>query len=230
MSDQDWEKANNRNVHDLLRFNLVASIALSKNSTFLDIGSNRGDYIKVASSYCRPKDIHAFEPIPYMAKYLQVTFPGINVHQLAVSDSNKIAQFNIASLDELSGLSVRSNAELPSGTTFTSIETSVVSIDTYLKKIQNLDLVKIDVEGAEINVLKGMRDTLNKHRPFVFVEHGIHGPEHFGYGPKDFWEIVECLSYKILTVDGQEISSLELFIESFYNWPIWNYLLVPNWR
>jgi hypothetical protein len=125
---------------------------------------------------------------------------------------------------------MRSQTDLPSGTTFTSIKTKVATIDTYLSTIANLDLVKIDVEGAEINVLGGMKETLFRFQPFVFVEHGIHGPEHFGYGPEDFWDLVESLSYKILTVDGQEITTREALVDSFYNWPIWNYLLVSNQR
>jgi FkbM family methyltransferase len=230
MSDQDWEKANDRNVQDLFRFRLVAALALSTKSLYLDIGANRGDYIKVASNYCLAKNIHAFEPISYMAEYLEETFPKANIYQAAVSDTNGYAQFNIANLDELSGLSMRNQNELPSGTTFTSVETKIVSIDACMKHIKNLDLVKIDVEGAEINVLIGMRKTISKFRPIIFVEHGIHGPEHFGYGPNDFWEIVESLNYRILTVDGQEVSSCDVLVDSFFNWPIWNYLLVPNQR
>jgi FkbM family methyltransferase len=230
MTDREWAKANDRNVQDLFRFRLVASIALSRKSSFLDIGANRGEYIKVASQYCLEKRIHAFEPIPYLATYLKGTYPKANIYQVAVSDSNEFAQFNVANLDELSGLSMRNQQELPSGTTFTSIETKVVSIDAYLKTIKNLDLVKIDIEGAEINALIGMKALLIKYRPFIFVEHGVHGSEHFGFGPKDFWETVVNMNYRILTVDGQEIGSLEVLIDSYFNWPIWNYLLVPNER
>ena len=230
MIDEAWEKAGERTSQDLLRFGLVAATTLSRNSTFIDIGANRGDYTNVASGYCHPRNIHAFEPIPYLAKYLGETFPEVNIHPVAASNRNEITEFNVANLDELSGLSMRNPTELPGATTFTSIKTKVVRVDTYLRNLVNLELVKIDVEGAEINVLYGMKQTLLRFQPILFVEHGVHGPEHYGYGPKDFWNFAEKLNYKILTVDGQEITTRETMIDSFYNWPIWNYLLVPKQR
>ena len=228
VSDEDWAIAGDRNIQDLFRFELVAGLTLKPNSTFIDVGANRGDYLKIASKYCSPKNIHAFEPIDFMARYLERSFPEINIHQYAVGNANHITTFNLANFDELSGLRMRALDKLPSGTTFSSVESKVVALDDYLKRIKNLDLVKIDVEGGEIDVLIGMNKILEKFKPIIFIEHGIEGPEYFGHGPGDFWRIVKEHKYEIFTADGQNIVNRETFEDSFYNWPIWNYVLIAK--
>jgi FkbM family methyltransferase len=58
------------------------------------------------------------------------------------------------------------------------IEIPAVSMDAYFKSFPRLDFVKIDVEGAEVKVLPGMRETLRQKKPVIVVE--FHGASAWG--------------------------------------------------
>jgi FkbM family methyltransferase len=82
--------------------------------------------------------------------------------------------------------------------TSADIEIPAVSLDDYFKK-EPLKFVKIDVEGAEIKVLPGMRRILREQKPVIIVE--FHNPE--------AWEARHELfsaGYKIFNLTGKEIS------------------------
>jgi FkbM family methyltransferase len=222
-----WELAGERNIQDLYRFELLASILLKPNSTFLDIGANRGDYGKVAMKYANSKNVHMFEPIPYMAKYLRDTFPYTPIHEVACTDTNGNIEFFVSNYDELSGLSKRDLTTLPKGTEFTRCLVKSVVLDEYLTGVENISFVKIDVEGAEILVLNGMKKIIQIQKPVIFIEHGVNGPEYFGNTSLDLWKICKDLSYQVFTADGQLIENVDTMTDSFLNWPIWNYVLIP---
>ena len=67
-----------------------------------------------------------------------------------------------------------------------------ITDDEYFKNIDNIVFVKIDVEGMEMNVLKGAVDTISKHRPFLFVEYTKQVN-----GGKDLKEFIEAMDYTI---------------------------------
>ena len=208
----------------------MASLVLREESVFVDIGANRGDYAAIASRYVDPKNMFLFEPIKKMAKALRTNFPKSTVVEKCCSNENKTTIFFQSNNDELSGLRKRELNSLPANSQYTSFDVETITLDSYFKKKCNIDLVKIDVEGAEILVLEGMSRILQKKRPIVFVEHGTNGPEYFGNSYLDFWRLSQKMNYGVMTVDGQPINSLATMEESFKNWPIWNYLLYPDER
>lgn len=60
---------------------------------------------------------------------------------------------------------------------------------------RRLGVIKIDVEGAELLVLRGFANTLAEHNPFVIVETG-HYYERFGYTFNDLLKFMKDRSYK----------------------------------
>jgi FkbM family methyltransferase len=50
------------------------------------------------------------------------------------------------------------------------VEVFVTTLDNQLRKIEKIDLIKIDVEGFELHVLKGAENLLTKYRPIIFIE------------------------------------------------------------
>ena len=64
-------------------------------------------------------------------------------------------------------------------------------------------LVKIDVEGAEEQVVRGAMRTLREHRPVVIFEHGSGSAQHFGTGPRDMHRLfAEEAGMRIFDLDG----------------------------
>jgi len=223
-----WDVAAKRNIQDFYRFQLLSATILKSDSVFLDIGANIGEYSRVALKYISPRNVHMFEPIPRIADYLRETFSECNIYEVVCSDSNGNVNFFESNNHELSGLIKRSESTLPRGTTFEKINVNSVKLDDFLENVESVTLVKIDVEGSEILVLNGMKQIIKRHQPIIFVEHGVNGPEYFGNSSLDLWNLCQDLDYQIFTVDGEFIDDLSVLRDSFTNWPIWNYVLVPQ--
>jgi len=82
-----------------------------------------------------------------------------------------------------------------------------LTINSYRELTQSPDVVKIDVEGAEGDVLEGMIDTLDDCTPVVFIE--VH-PElltNFGYNTEEVYDILAELGYDIVITNHRNINS-----------------------
>ena len=134
---------------------------LRKKDVFLDIGANIGSYMILASGHVGSRSI-AFEPIPKTFKALQK-----NIHENGIN--GLVKAFNIGvgskkgtlifteSFDTVNHVLL--NAE--SDSHVNKIEIPVITIDEILSGNEVPALVKIDVEGFETEVLKGMESTLS---------------------------------------------------------------------
>jgi len=139
-----------------------------------DIGANTGLYSLIASACNSKIQVHAFEPVPRIAEMLKRNVnlnPSfrIQVHQAAVgATSGESRLFD-------PGGEVCYSASL-NATFFPKWQCSypvrVLSIDDFMKatSLKALDLVKVDVESLEESVLEGMTQTIQIHRPALFLE------------------------------------------------------------
>jgi FkbM family methyltransferase len=204
----DWES-----MRRLLAF------SLGPQSACIDIGAHRGlvleEILRVA-----PEGRHtAFEPIPWLADQLAVEFPQVEVHQIALSDAAGTAEFAHVSGDA-EGLSGFRSRALPAG-----VEADVVQISVQTARLDDMlapdyvpALIKLDVEGAELQVLQGGRETLARHHPTVVFEHGSGSAEAYGTHPRDIFALLcEELGYRLFDLDGNGPYTLEDFAHGFYS-------------
>jgi FkbM family methyltransferase len=144
------DRTDNEHLRLLLAFTLRAD------SNCIDIGCNHGlvlaDIVDVA-----PLGVHyAFEPVPELAEELARRFPAVDVRQVALSDRSGTASFaHVVDSDGLSGLSDRDLAETHA---IRNIEVEICRLDDVLPADYAPAFVKIDVEGAELQVLEGSRE------------------------------------------------------------------------
>lgn len=141
-----------------------------------DIGANVGVFTFAAASASRTGSIYAFEPDTFLNELIKksITLNGLkNIHviPIALSDKNGFAEFNIAE----QGRASNSLAIAQSRTHATDARSKYIvptltgcNISQKLNSIPSL--IKIDVEGAEILVLKGLKNLLSKHHPTLFIE------------------------------------------------------------
>lgn len=68
----------------------------------------------------------------------------------------------------------------------------------------------MDIEGAELGALKGMKRLLEQYHPMLLME--LHPPSIIEYGakPKDVYDFVQSLGYQISVPDAGQISFEEL--------------------
>jgi FkbM family methyltransferase len=226
--EQEWNVAGLRDESDFDRFRMICAIALYTDSIYIDIGANQGRYLTEAISVSRIKssDTYAFEANPTLAEKLKLKFE--NVHQVALADYEGFANFSICNFDGLSSFEKSASRSYPYGSEFTPVNVEVKKLDNY-KFPKRVRLIKIDVEGAEFQVINGALNTIREHRPMIFFEHGPDSTEFHDIDVSiSLFQLLVSLDYTILTVDGELISNLDHWLEIYKYRPIWNYLLLPN--
>lgn len=131
----------------------------SKKPLIIDCGANIGIsvlYFKKTVPNCR---IIAFEPNPYAFKLLnenikENTITGVETHEFALYDKESSISFFIRKDVGTPSASIRSDR---GGETQIHVKTKKLS--TYLNDLETVDLVKMDVEGAEFHIIKDLVET-----------------------------------------------------------------------
>ena len=143
---------------------------LQPGATFLDIGANIG-YFSMLAAACLQNTgrVIAFEPVEQNRELFNLSvqannFQNIELHPHAVSDSEQTFALDIGGRNSNSRII---SVEQGSGG---NPQVTAVPLDTFLRDLTALDLIKIDIEGAEPLALKGMRALVAKHRPIIISE------------------------------------------------------------
>jgi len=141
----------------------VRSVAAGRENPFtvLDVGAHHGDYAKLVRSYSPNAQIYCFEPHPRSFQKLQEVAKTHNLVALALAcaeASGKAVLFDLADNDgSLFASLYREMFDLHLGKPSCAHNVSAISIDAFAESqgIERINLLKIDTEGAELDVLKG---------------------------------------------------------------------------
>jgi FkbM family methyltransferase len=87
-------------------------------------------------------------------------------------------------------------------------------------EFEKISLIKIDVEGWELEVLQGSLNTISKHQPIMFIEygHGNHKKTHHKYDDAVFQKLIKDLKYRELEVMGADAGGCgdSIFVPEFF--------------
>lgn len=137
----------------------------------LDIGANEGDFTRamVQKFGCR---VHALEPNPYLSASLQgLAIPGVTVHKVALADTRGPRQFVLMKNTEYSHFSSGGDS---------SIQVEAVTLEDLVSQIPegSIDLIKMDIEGAELDILECLPlEVLERIRQITVEFHQFLYPE-----------------------------------------------------
>jgi len=153
--------------------------------TVVDIGANIGYYALQEARAVR--EVIALEPAPANYDALEANinlnlYGNIEAHQLAIGDYVGEAGFELSRACNWNSIAIRNKK----GTIPVRVET----LDRFLNGTK-IDFVRMDVEGYEMNVLKGMEGILSNHPPGMFIE--VHRDKLRGYGSSQR-EVMEYLA------------------------------------
>ncbi|HPS84097.1 MAG TPA: FkbM family methyltransferase [Bacteroidales bacterium] len=176
---------------------------IQHNSNCIDIGCHKGEILDVMLELAPEGKHTAFEPIPVFYNALIEKYKSKAVIlPYALSDKNGTADFQyVKNAPAYSGLRKREYTVDP--------DIEVISVE--VKKLddliagQKVNLIKIDVEGAELNVLQGSINTLKAEKPYVIFE--------FGMGASNYYDSTPEKMFQLLCVEaGLKISTLKSFV------------------
>ena len=174
---------------------------LLPSSNCIDVGAHKGEILDLVLTFS-PQGRHtAFEPIPALNSALHTNYSDrVKVHPYALSDRTGTTLFNVV-LDDpaYSGLQQREYKQ--SAPTIDTIEVEVRQLDDVMKDREfQVSLMKIDVEGGELDVLKGATGILTSDKPILIFEFGKGASEYYGTMPHHMFELLEAHGYGMWTL------------------------------
>jgi FkbM family methyltransferase len=201
-----------------LYVDLVLKFCNFKPRNVFEIGANYAQDAEFLrqSFELNESDIHVFEPHPQIMRGIR-EFYRFNSHELAISNQNGEAVFHAIDVEENeygnSGISSLKTGLTTDKRNFQDIKVRVVRMDDFIRdhKISEIDFLKLDVEGANYEVLEGFGPELSKVK-VIQVEGEF---KQYWEGQKLFWDIADLLrrynfelAHFFLSGDGVQSDSL----------------------
>ena len=172
---------------------------LRRDSNCIDVGCHKGAVLASIRKLA-PRGIHfAFEPLPTLCEGLRRRFPQVRVCDVALSDRHGVANFcHVVDAPGLSGF--RRMGHVPAGARVEEITVRTERLDDVIPRDLAIGFMKVDVEGAQLEVFRGAMATIAKSRPFIIFEHGMLA--------KESYNTTSDMVYDLLAEGGLDISLL----------------------
>jgi len=175
---------------------------VSRDMTVIDVGADIGYYtLLFARRVGKEGRVIAFEPIPEAKERLEDNvglngYANVTICDFALFSSE--GQVVLEGPLQLSRINLfKSNTENKDIRVMTRVFDQVVPEF----ELHRIDLVKIDVEGAELDVLRGMEGSLKMYHPHLLIEVHPDYLSHFDCGPEDLLGFLHAMKYTIQAVD-----------------------------
>jgi FkbM family methyltransferase len=179
----------------------------------LDVGANVGAHSVFLSHLVGKRGrVLAFEPLPANIERLNETvrrrarYSNLTVLPVAVGNpaSHQASVMMKIPGDDLTqaSLALQTTGSWDDKTAVREVSVPLSSLDASkdVQALSHIDLVKIDVEGSELDVLRGASYTFSRHLPFIYCEAYDKWQKSFGYTPTDLINFARSLGYSAARV------------------------------
>ena len=190
--------------------------------TVVDIGANIGYFSLLSASLVGSTgQVHAFEPYPGYQERLKQSLsvndlPQVRLIPFALSDK-------VESHDLYKGLaSARMHKWTHEDPAFNKVrdvvKVSCLPLDEYAKRyLSRIDIIKIDVDGYEMNVLRGAQESLRKYKPILIAELFEEALLDAGSSVREILDFLEEMGYVPYSEQGQRYDYGKLYDEATYD-------------
>jgi FkbM family methyltransferase len=204
--------------------NAVAQCAqfIKPDGVVLDVGANIGVHTVHFADFARFGKVICFEPARSTFAFLLQNVKHLaNVIPLnaALSDSTGVQTFFVAADNAFSGLKDTRRKAILHQESVACFKGDDILLALFAN--QRIDLIKIDVEGFEMQVLTGMREFITTHRPVIFCE--IFGGQQSNPDPQATVQFCVSLGYDAFVLSGAQLIPAGTHSDRFYN-----YFFIPR--
>lgn len=191
---------------------------LRPGDTAVDVGANLGHHTYAMSRICGVAGrVFSFEPVPDLllkAQTHSAHFKDIQWINKAVSSEQGVADFHYFPVEHgWSGFQPKEDV--------LGMETFMVPVTTLDDEINGpVHLIKLDIEGAEFDALRGASRILREHGPVIIFESArSEAGRQFNYTADEFFEFFEGLGYQIYFISGMPLAP-ELWRDPTHPWQL----------
>ena len=193
---------------DLEEMSLMRRV-LRPGDGFIDGGANIGVYAMLAASLVGPGGrVVAFEPFPAHAQRLRANaayngFGQIEVKAVALTDRRGTVSF-VTNRDVSNRIQTRTDADAD------TIEVECTTLDDALADLPAFTVGKLDLEGSEIDALKGAARLLREGKPTIWIIEwnlGLIGKR--GHRPEELTDLLASHGYRLVAIDGDSVVEAE---------------------
>ena len=183
----------------------LESFIKTKKGCIIDVGVNVGLYLVKLKTLSGEVDYYGIDPNPACVFYTQELirlnhFKKAKLFTTALSDNNNIADFYTNTHDDRMGSLLKKHHQYKPEFSFSTLVTTGDSLIDMLK-IKQISAIKIDVEGAELMVLKGMQGAIKQYQPYLYVEILFTKSQQDIDTAIDICEFIQKMNYSILGVN-----------------------------
>jgi len=172
---------------------------LVPNSVFIDVGANVGTFTLVAAANACRGTVHAFEPSQYHFERLKRNidlngFSNVVTSRVGLWDAPSSSTLHVplhdAGMSNTGAASMFASTDNPESSTDETIQ--LIRLDDYVAQnaLERIDIIKVDIEGAELPALRGAQETIRRFHPLVLMELDLDNLQRAGYTAADilaFW-------------------------------------------
>jgi len=178
-------------------FSTIAKALIRKDSVCVDCGANFGYNSVVMGKLVDDGNLVCFEPQRVVYEQLRKNLDANNIvdyksYCMCVGETSESVELNVvnyeASWVNIGDTSIGSGGE----------KSETIRIDDL--NLDQLDFIKIDVQGYEMSVLRGAEKTISRFHPSIFVELEAHHLVRFGVSVADVIDFLKRKSYAVFRI------------------------------
>lgn len=181
----------------------VLDTYLTEGKVFIDAGANTGIYTIIAGKLVgNSGTVLSFEPgsesFQTLARNVEINqLSNVKLFQSALSEQEGYAKlYHIDNAPNSYSL----GGDLNSQANFEEVHTTTIDNVLSREQIEQVDLIKMDVEGAEEYVLRGAISLFSRLKPIVIFEYNPHITSRFKSSPDGAWNFLKELGYEFFQV------------------------------
>jgi len=227
---------NNDDMYSNGEFN-IAQKFIKRGDVVFDVGANHGNWTKMVLTLAPLQLIYCFEPIKELCQHISTQFhyrTDLKIVWGAVADIMGETDFyiykNNPQIAEMSNMFGRPEIEIKMGLDIEKTKIRTITIDhlSKIEKLEKIDYLKIDTEGAELLVLKGAKTMLERNAVEMIQ---------FEYGGcfkdskttlREIFQLLGSYNFTIFRILPNGLMHFPVFLDEMENYLHSNYLAMHN--